>query len=156
MKKSIKFVTFIFLLSFHQNYGWVYFWETSNDEGGYFCCLHVHGTDICNPEKRCTQAMQADLSGILDYVVRLLKTEKASIRPHNSILLQLKRFIRELMNNPYYTIQYRLLEHHSVKFYHEILNDAFKAKDVKTADKSKSKKEELVMKYLMKLGFVKK
>lgn len=137
----------------------IYLWEMQ-DEAGRSCCLHIQNIDICNPYKPCTGFAKVDLSGILDYISRLLSTDQAKIEPHGTILVQIKRYIRSVLNNPGGTIGYKK-EYRSVKFYHDIIDSATtKGKDAKKTDatataKAKSDKDEFVQKHLMKLGLLK-
>ena len=153
--KKFFFLFFLvgFLASSRESFGWIYLWQ-ANNEGDYSCCLHIGGADICNPHVRCTRYARHDLAGILDYVVRLLSTDRALVEPHGTILLQVKKYIREALHNPYYSVEYRLSESRSVRFYHEIIESLVKQqKENKGVAKSKSKQDQFVQQYLMKLGF---
>lgn len=156
MKKNIFVLVLLsFLLPSGQSFGWMYLWQANND-GDLSCCLHIGGVDICNPHVRCTQYIKHDLTGILDYVMRLSSTDKALASPHSTILTQAKRYIRAALGNPYYSIEYRLSEHRAVRFYHEIIDEMAKQKDGKGPSKAKAKQDQFVKQYLMKLGFAKK
>ena len=156
MKKTSGIMLFLALFLVQgQALGNIYLWQTDTEMGGS-CCLHISGTDICNPQMRCTHYMRQDLSGILDYVVRLLATEKSRLEPYYTLLTHIKKYIREILSNPYNTLEYHSLEHRPVRFYHDIIDAALKQKDNKQIAKPKPKQDEFVAQYLMKLGLLKK
>lgn len=134
----------------------IYLWESYTDDEKS-CCLHIRGVDVCNPHIACTRFVTKDLSGILDYVVRLLATDKAQVQPHNTILLYVKRYVRMALQSQSYFMEYHFDRHGSVKFYHQILESVTKSKDGKLPalqSKSKSKKDEYLQSYLVKLGLM--
>lgn len=137
-----------------------YLWEMQTEEGRS-CCLHFGYIDICNPYVACSGFAKKDLSGILDYVLRVLNSEQAQQDPYNTVLLQVKKYIRSILHNPYGTLEYHH-ENRSVKFYHDLLASAAmnktkeSKKEVKQTAKSKNQKDDVVIQYLIKLGlFVK-
>ena len=133
-----------------------YLWEMRNEEGRS-CCLHFCTIDIANPYVPCTGFAKKDLSGILDYLYRLLQTDHAKTESHYTMLTQVKQYIRSILHNPYGTIGYRR-EYRSVQFYHDILDAAIlKNKDVKKETlqpKAKETKEDLIAQHLIKLGLM--
>ena len=154
MNKSIFLVIFVvFTGSFmHSN---IYLWEQMTDSGPS-CCLRFGGADICNPDTPCQHYMEADLAGIWQYASRLLSTERGAVEPYHTDLVQVTRYIRRSLNSPYVVVPYRLDQHRSVRFYHELIDAAVKSKDKGSprgqTQKKQSQKYDYVTEYLIKLG----
>ncbi len=156
MFRSIIIVMSLFVFQ-GQMVSWVYLWEMRED-ASRSCCLHYGGIDIPNPYQPCTGFVKKDLSGIFDYVSRLATTEHAKLEPFQTILSELKQYIRSVLLSPHSTIGYQVPEYTSVKFYHDIIEATFlKTKDSKnstTAAKAKTPQNDFVAAYLCKLGLL--
>lgn len=97
----------------------VYFWQADRD-GERSCCLFLNGSDICNPYQPCTRNANYDLNGILEYISRILVTDKGSAFAYHKVLNQAQNFIRHALMSGM-NMYYRYDEPaRLVKFYHEI------------------------------------
>lgn len=147
----------------------MYFWEACND-GGRSCCLSYMGSDICNPYVPCTRHVRTDLTGISDYITRLLQAEKSSQFSYFQLLNQAQMFIRHTLISGQMSIYYHFDEHRSVQFFHELQQSEKSKSDNKSSDKSskvslgssgnalsdKQKSEEAVLAYLVAKGAARK
>jgi|GEM_PF-1286314 len=136
----------------------IYLWEYV-DMGERSCCLAFSGSDICNPHVPCTRHVESDLSGIYDYITRLLSMEKTQTFSYVKLLTQVKYYIHHALHTSFTQLSYRYDVYRAVTFYHEVTEKgASKAvdKSVKGGAASttpdKAKVEEVVWKYMAKLG----
>lgn len=158
MKKvSMSIILGWLLLSQGQMFSWIYLWEM-NEDSNRSCCLHYCGVDICNPYKPCTHFAKIDLTGIFDYVTRLMGTDHAKIEPHQTLLAQVKAYIRSVLYNPHKSLYYKVPECTAVKFYHDIIEaDFLKSKDKKeSTPKAKCIKDDPVAIQLLRMGLLQK
>ena len=147
--KVIKSFLFVVVLSLGQvAHSSVYLWQM-HDEQGDSCCFHMDSINICDPYKPCTKFLGNDLNSILDYVSRILSTEKGTVEPHSIILKQIKRYVRSILSNPYQVISYRFDIKDTVPFYHDVIAQAAKAP--KQPEKTKPAGPNP---YLVKLGLI--
>ena len=138
----------------------IYLWEY-RENADRSCCLYLSGVDYCNPNTPCTRHFYTDLTGIMDYITRLLATEKGSSFSYSTQLKQAQFFIRHMYASSFRDLSYHFEQQRSVEFFHN-MQDANKGdKSVKsststastsTAAADKAKGEDLVLKYLIKLG----
>ncbi|MCX5924665.1 MAG: hypothetical protein NTZ68_04550 [Candidatus Dependentiae bacterium] len=154
------------LSSAHRLQSGAYLWEYRNG-ADRSCCLYMSGADICNPNVPCTRHLHTDLSGILDYVNRLLATERGNTFSYNGLLLQAQSYINHVLYSSRTSLHYRFDAYvqRPVKFLHEIQETSKSDKSGKSSttssttssptasDKSKADAEK-VMKYLASLGLV--
>jgi len=140
----------------------IYLWEYREDNDRS-CCLHVKMTgsqyDICNPNTPCTKHFDTDMSGILDYITRLLATEKGSSLTYSTILKQAQYFIRHMRSSFYRDLSYHFKVQRPVEFFHNMQEPNKSAKSsttstpsASTAAADKAKGEDKVLAYLIKLG----
>lgn len=143
--------------TFEHVHSWAYLWEMK-EESSRSCCLHYCGVDICNPYTPCTRFAKIDLTGILDYITRLATLDHAKLEPHNTLLMQVKVYIRSILYNPQRSLMYKIPECKEVKFYHDIIEaDFLKSKDKKeTVAKQKQLKDDPVAMQLVKMGLLQK
>ena len=157
MKKRFIFLILgLFVLFGHAIESKAYLWEMLDDMGNS-CCLHMDGVDICNPYVPCTHYMEADLLGIAQYINRLLTTDRGNLEPYRTLLIQVKRFIRTVLQDSYYVMTYQLDQYRSVQFYHELIDSASKGKDKsnsvsKLPAQKQSSKQDYVRERLIRLG----
>lgn len=141
---------FIIIMSFgHIAYSSVYLWQMYEESGESSCCFHMNSINICNPHKKCTKFLGNDLNGILDYIARILSSDKGAVEPHGIILKQVQRHIRLLLQNPYQVVSYRFDIKDTVPFYHDVIAQA--AKSPKQSEKTKPAGPNP---YLVKLGLI--
>jgi hypothetical protein len=157
-------IIFVFGVVAHHLQAGAYLWEYRSG-ADRSCCLYMSGADICNPNVACTRHLYTDLSGILDYVTRLLSTEKGSTFSYNKLLLQAQSYINHVLYSSATSLSYHFdpYEQRPVKFLHEIQESNKQDKSGKSstssstsptaAEKSKADAEK-VMKYLVSLGLV--
>lgn len=96
----------------------VYLWE-SWQGGESSCCLAMAGVDICNPQVPCTRSIFIDLTGIDDYVTRILSTDRGSNFSFTKLLKQAKVFIKYAFATSCIGISYRFDEQRPVTFIHD-------------------------------------
>ena len=135
----------------------IYFWESYRD-GERSCCLFLNGADICNPHVPCTRNAAYDLTGIFDYISRILQVDKGSSYPYHKVLDQAQHFIRHALTSGM-RMYYRYDESaRAVKFFHEIAETtkahekSSKGSAASTAAVEKQKGEDAVLAYLIKIG----
>jgi len=144
----------------------VYLWEYHDFDKEKSCCLHLNGSDICNPQVSCTRSVYFDLKGIYDYISRLLNLEKINTFSHINLLNQAKFFIRHTMTSSIMNLSYRFDEQRAIKFLHEQIESSKQTeKTSKSSNASSSsvvgiassfdKKEDIVWRHLVKLGIAK-
>lgn len=136
----------------------IYLWEYV-DLGERSCCLSFSGSDICNPHVPCTRHVYSDLSGIYDYITRLLSLEKTQTFSYAKLLTQAKYYIHHALYSSFTQLSYRYDVHREVTFFHEVTEKTVNKNVDKTAKGSsgstsndKAKLEEVVWKYMVKLG----
>ncbi len=151
------FVTMSFMSDRVQGAG-IYLWEYHED-GERSCCLYMSGTDFCNPNVPCTKHFYADMSGILDYITRLLSTEKGGSLSYSTILKQAQYFIRHMQTSSFRDLSYHFNVQRPVQFFHNMPEPSKSAKSstasassTSTAAADKAKGEDKVLAYLIKLG----
>ncbi|HSW75855.1 MAG TPA: hypothetical protein VLG50_02330 [Candidatus Saccharimonadales bacterium] len=135
-----------------------FLWEYRNG-ADRSCCLCIAGADICNPNVPCTRHLYTDLTGILDYINRLLSTEKGSTFSYNTLLQQAQIYINHVLYSRI-SLSYRFdrYQQHPVKFLHEIevskSEKSGKTSTTTTATTDKAKDAEKMIKYLASLGLI--
>jgi len=157
---KINFIVFLVLFGTFQHVraSSIYLWEYV-DQGERSCCLSFSGSDICNPHVACTRHVQSDLSGIYDYITRLLSLEKTQTFSYVKLLTQAKYYIHHALHTSFTQLSYRYDVYREVTFFHEITDKSSN----KAVDKSakggsasttndKAKLEDVVWKYMVKLG----
>ncbi len=160
---KVMFCVFLSLASDGLQAHGVYLWEY-REEFDQSCCLYVSGLgDICNPNTPCTRNFHVDLSGIFDYVTRLLATEKGSSFSYSKLLQQTQLFIRHMYASSFSGLSYRFDQQRPVQFLHNLPDTTKNDKSAKSATSSttttaaaeKAKGEDVVLQYLIKLGIAK-
>jgi len=158
MKKNLVVFLMLFFVNHHINSSGVYLWEYMN-HGERSCCLSLSGADYCNPNVACTKHVYSDLSGIYDYLTRLLNLEKTHTFSYVKMLTQAQYYIRHAMYAPMHQLRYRNDVYRDVVFFHEITDKAFGKVGDKVAKGAvgataidKSKLEDVVWRYMVKLG----
>lgn len=145
---KLKLICMLLLSLYSSIYSNIYLWQME-DERGSSCCLHMQDVDICNPYKPCSKVLAIDMNGILDYVLRILGSDKNVTNNQAAELLKIKKYIRSVLSNPYMTLAYRLDMNRVVSFYHDNLT---KVASTKPGDKPKPKVD---YSYFAKLGLIK-
>lgn len=158
--KLFKIMIFL-VVSFasdHLNGIGIYLWEYRED-ADRSCCLYLSGVDYCNPNTPCTRNFYTDLTGIMDYITRLLSTEKGSTFSYSTQLKQAQFFIRHMYASSFRDLSYHFEQQRSVQFFHNMQDKVDKSVKSTTPSAStatvaadKAKNEDLVLKYLIKLG----
>jgi hypothetical protein len=157
--KLFKIMIFlsVFFLSNRLIGAGIYLWEYRED-ADRSCCLYLSGVDYCNPNTPCTRHFHTDLTGIMDYITRLLATEKGSTFSYSTQLKQAQFFIRHMYASSFRDLSYHFEQQRPVEFFHNMLdaNKSIKSStstaSTSTAAADKAKSEDLVLKYLIKLG----
>ena len=127
-----------------------YLWQF-NDGTDHACCLYFSGEDVCNPNSYCTRSLQADLSGISDYITRVLSTENGEAAFYSTFLHQVQFYIRHAMTS-FCGLSYRFSEQRIIQYFHNMTAQKQKDKTTKFAGAANNKNEDMVLKYLIKLG----
>lgn len=158
---KILFSTILFLMfavSVQANS--IYLWN-SVQNGEASCCLCLSGTDYCNPQVACTGRVQVDLYNILGYLTRVLSVDKNGTHSHAKMIMQAQYYIRHVISTSFVQLNYRCDVYREIQFMHELTPEkAATSKNsakgsnssATTATADKAKADDVVWRYLVKLG----